>query len=75
MAPRTFVRVVVVGFGSLLLPLVVRAADPPPQPDLELLEFLGSEDDDPTLQDYVAHQDTTHQSVASPAPHRGEQSA
>ena len=46
-----------IGVSSLLLPWVAHAADPkpaPPPPDEDFLEFLGGDDVDPELAQYLA---------------------
>jgi hypothetical protein len=59
----------------LALSPLARAADPPPPPpDPELLEFLGSEDDDPDLQQYVAHE-APRAGAPKSAPNNGNDSA
>lgn len=61
-----------VACGALLLPFVARAADAPPPPDTEFLEFLGSGDDDPDLQQYAARQAETRPDGTKPAPQSGD---
>jgi hypothetical protein len=60
--------------APLALAPLARAADPPPPPDPELLEFLGSEDDDPDLQQYVAHE-APRPGAPKSAPKHGNDSA
>ncbi len=66
-------RIMLIGLGSLLLPIGAHAADPKPtRPDSDLLEFLGSGDDiDPDLQDYLVKRDDGKPDDAKPAPQRG----
>jgi hypothetical protein len=47
--------IVTAGACLALLPAVHAAEPGDPRPDTELLEFLGSDDHDPGLQDYLAH--------------------
>ena len=44
----------VAGACVVLLPALHAAEPVRPRPDAELLEFLGSDDQDPGLQDYLA---------------------
>jgi hypothetical protein len=46
--------IVVASACVALLPAVHAAEPGGPRPDAELLEFLGSDDHDPDLQDYLA---------------------
>ena len=66
-----YLRNVMIAIGLLLLPVVAGAVDPkPPAPDTDFLEFLGSGDDDPDLQQYAARQDETRPDTEKPAPKR-----
>ena len=60
----------VLGVAALAAPVVLRAdpAPPPPPPDSDLLEFLGSDDDNPDLQQYASRQDAPP-ADAERAPH------
>jgi hypothetical protein len=66
-------RNVLVAVALLLTALVAGAVDPkPPAPDTDFLEFLGSGDDDPDLQQYAERQDETRPDTEKPAPKRGD---
>lgn len=55
----------------MLSPLARASEPPPPPPDPELLEFLGSADDDPDLQQYVAPEAPQPAGV-KPKPNNGD---
>jgi len=64
--------IMLISLGSLLLPIAVHAADPKPvRPDGDLLEFLGNDDVDPELQDYLGSRDAGKPDDAKPSPQPG----
>ena len=63
----------VAGACVALLP-TVHAADPAqPRPDTELLEFLGSDDQDPGLQDYLAQSEVARPQATKEARKAGRE--
>jgi hypothetical protein len=71
-SPAVRLRVMLIGIGTLLVPLGAQATDPKPaRPDSEFLEFLGSGDDvDQDLRDYLVKQHEVRSDDAKPAPTR-----
>ena len=63
--------VLVAGACVALLPAVHAAEPARPHPDTELLEFLGSDDHDPGLQDYLAQREAARPQATKEAPKAG----
>ena len=59
--------------GSLVVPLALHAAEPKAaSPDAEFLEYLGSDDGDPELQQYLVKEGEEKPAEAKTAPHAGD---
>jgi hypothetical protein len=66
-------RLLLAGFGALLgLAPLARAEDPrPANPDADFLEYLGSDDSAPELDQYLSKADASDKQTPKPAPKQG----